>query len=103
VQIISYECRLASQSLNDNNQANPDHVISELKKSSDTLVSSADMDGYFEQLETVLIETKFLNPEKPRYLMPKLRRLYSRTSVTRSKLNILRGILSAFQKNKKNT
>jgi TrmH family RNA methyltransferase len=103
VQIISYECRLASQSLNDNNEANPDHVISELKKSSDTLVSSADMDGYFEQLETVLIETKFLNPEKPRYLMPKLRRLYSRTSVTRSELNILRGILSAFQKNKKNT
>ncbi|MEE9326225.1 MAG: RNA methyltransferase [Cocleimonas sp.] len=98
VQIISYECRLASQSLSKNNDTKPVQDDIAPKESKDTLVNSAAMDSYFEQLESILIETEFLDPEKPRYLMPKLRRLYSRTGVTRSELNILRGILSALQK-----
>jgi len=88
VQILSYECRLAAQSAE----------ASAVCKTEDERVSSAEMDGYFKQLETVLIETDFLDPDKPRHLMPRLRRLYSRTGVNRSELNILRGILTAFQK-----
>ncbi|MGA9991376.1 MAG: tRNA (cytosine(32)/uridine(32)-2'-O)-methyltransferase TrmJ, partial [Thiobacillaceae bacterium] len=36
-----------------------------------------------------------LNPESPKRLMPKLRRLFARTRLAREELNILRGILAA--------
>lgn len=98
VQIISYECRLAMQNMCKENNTKSVQDDNKQQDTKEALVNSADMDSYFEQLETILIETTFLNPEKPRYLMPKLRRLYSRTGVTQSELKILRGILSAIQK-----
>ena len=60
------------------------------------IVSAKDMEGYFSQLEKLMIETDFLNPDNPRYLMRRMRRLYGRIQVTRSELNLLRGALSAF-------
>ena len=40
----------------------------------------------------------FLDPEKPRQLMPRLRRLYGRSAVERTEVSILRGILTETQK-----
>lgn len=40
----------------------------------------------------------FLDPEKPKHLMPRLRRLYGRSAVNRSEMSILRGILTETQK-----
>jgi tRNA C32,U32 (ribose-2'-O)-methylase TrmJ len=40
----------------------------------------------------------FLDPEKPRHLMARLRRLYGRSEVNRSEISILRGILTETQK-----
>jgi tRNA C32,U32 (ribose-2'-O)-methylase TrmJ len=61
------------------------------------LISSREMEGFYQHLEQALIEVAFLNPENPRYLMPRLRRMYGRVEVTRSELGLLRGMLSAFQ------
>ena len=61
------------------------------------IVSAADMDGFYGQLEALMVETEFLNPDDPRYLMRRMRRLYGRIDVTRSELNLLRGSLSAFK------
>jgi TrmH family RNA methyltransferase len=89
VQILSYECRVASQ------------VSSESVKSETEAVVTADaMEGYYNHLETAMIESAFLDPENPKHLMTRLRRLYGRVKVTPSELNILRGMLSAFQKKK---
>jgi len=89
VQILSYECRVASQ------------ANSEMTKSETEEVVTVDaMEGYYKHLETAMIESSFLDPENPKHLMTRLRRLYGRVKVTPSELNILRGMLAAFQKKK---
>ena len=95
VQILSYECRVASlevaASVDESPEALPESDLGE------AVVSAEDMDGFYNQLEALMIETDFLNPDNPRYMMRRMRRLYGRIQVTRSELNLLRGSLSAFQ------
>jgi len=86
VQILSYECRMGAKDIKP--------IRHELNEE---VVSAEDMEGFYQHLETALIEVEFLNPENPRYLMPRLRRMYGRINVTRSELSLLRGMVSAFQ------
>ena len=86
VQILSYECRMASVDIQPSSYSLDEEVV-----------NAKEMDGFYQHLENALIEVKFLDPDNPRYLMPRLRRLYGRIEVTRSELKLLRGILSAFQ------
>ena len=60
--------------------------------------SHADLERYFEHLERTLIALKFHDPDKPRQLMARLRRLYLRARPDQMEINILRGILSATEK-----
>jgi TrmH family RNA methyltransferase len=53
------------------------------------------MDVYFRRLEETLLAIGFLNPEQPKRLMQRLRRLYQRARPDENELNILNGILSA--------
>ena len=61
-------------------------------------VTADDLERYYAHLEKTLVEIGFLDPEKPRHLMARLRRLYGRTNVTKLEMNILRGILTETQK-----
>ena len=61
------------------------------------LASSEDMQRFYQHLEEVLQEIEFLNPDKPRYLMRRLMRLFNRASLDDNEMNILRGILNAVQ------
>jgi tRNA/rRNA methyltransferase len=45
-----------------------------------------------------LTAMRFLNPDNPRRLMARLRRLFGRAALEREEVNILRGILAAAQK-----
>lgn len=97
VQILAYECRvalLASEKGPINNHAS--EIMDVFNE--EEIVTTKDMQGYYDQLQDLMVETGFLDPEEPRLLMPRLRRLYGRLHIRRSELNILRGILSAFQK-----
>ncbi len=115
VQILSYECRVAhldatKRSIADDaptlsvgyqleaNKANSaeNNVVGDESSLDEEVVSAKDMEGFYTQLEKLMIETDFLNPDNPRYLMRRMRRLYGRVQVTRSELNLLRGSLSAF-------
>jgi len=88
LQIIAYECFIASQSLA---APEPNHELDEEPATMEA------MEHFFTHLETTLIEAQYLDPNNPRLLMPRLRRLFGRITPTRSEVNILRGILSAFQ------
>lgn len=90
VQLISYECRVASL---DKEQGQTEAKLGEGVATADA------MDSYYQSLEGSMIDTAFLDPEAPKHLMTRLRRLYSRAQVSPSELNILRGMLVAFQKN----
>lgn len=57
--------------------------------------SHEEVEGFFAHLERLMVATGFLNPNSPRRLMPKLRRLFGRVTLEKDEINILRGILAA--------
>jgi len=50
------------------------------------------IEAMFGHLQAGLAAIGFLDPENPRKLMPRLRRLFARTGLEREEVNILRGI-----------
>ena len=61
-------------------------------------VTTDELESFYVHLESVLVEIGFLDPNNPRHLMPRLRRLYGRSGVSKLEMNILRGILTETQK-----
>jgi tRNA/rRNA methyltransferase len=59
-----------------------------------------EVERFYVHLEQTLIRIGFLNPNSPKRLMPKLRRLFSRTRLQKEEINILRGMLSAMESTK---
>lgn len=93
VQVICYELRMAvlQQDVADDKP----HWGTEWD------VDQADMqelERMFEHLEQTMIDIEFLDPENPRQLMPRLRRLFLRALPDKIEVNVLRGILTATQK-----
>ena len=60
-------------------------------------VTAADLERLFAHFETALADIGYLDPERPRLLMRRVRRLVARADIDRAELNILRGILGAAQ------
>ncbi|BBP66916.1 tRNA (cytidine/uridine-2'-O-)-methyltransferase TrmJ [Pseudomonas sp. Cab53] len=96
VQVLSYEVRMAWLAA----EGQPSKVEKTEVGSprSETLATMDELERYFEHLEQTLVDIEFLDPDKPRHLMARLRRLYGRSSVSRAEMNILRGILTETQK-----
>lgn len=59
----------------------------------------AQIEGMYEHLEQALVGIDFLDPENPKKLMPRLKRLFSRTQLETEEVNILRGIARQILKN----
>ena len=83
VQILAYECRVAA--LGEQREAMPIGFQGEV-------ASAEQIEGLFRHLEQALIEIEFLDPDHPKKLMPRLRRLFSRTGLETEEVNILRGV-----------
>lgn len=64
------------------------------------LATSEEMEHFYGHLEKVVTEVDFLDPDNPRHLMRRLRRLFARAQVDKNEVNILRGILTAIEKHK---
>jgi TrmH family RNA methyltransferase len=94
VQLLAYECRVAL-SVRDSD-------LKQAVDAMDELVTARDLQGYYQQLESMMVESGFLDPKEPRLLMQRLQNLYGRVGLTRSELNILRGMLVSFEKTIKN-
>lgn len=61
------------------------------------LATADEMEGLYHHIEETIITTGFLDPENPRQVMRRLRRLFNRADVDQNEINILRGILSSVQ------
>ena len=59
---------------------------------------SAEVEGYIRHLQNTLETCGYLDPEQPGMIMQRLRRLYLRSQLTRNEINILRGMLTAIEK-----
>lgn len=60
-----------------------------------------DIDAMFQHFESALVALDFLDPANPKKLMPRLRRLFSRTQLEVEEVNIFRGIARQILKTKK--
>jgi tRNA/rRNA methyltransferase len=52
------------------------------------------VEGLYAHAARTLAALQFLDPQRPRRLMPRLRRLFARTDLEHEEVNILRGILA---------
>ncbi|MFK8053241.1 MAG: RNA methyltransferase [Woeseiaceae bacterium] len=85
VQVIGYELFIT--------QAEPHE-----RQAADAPPATADeMEHLFAHIERLSLGSGFLNPDNPRYLMRRLRRLMARAEPDKNEVNILRGILSALE------
>jgi len=84
VQLFAYELRMAAMDPG-------------LAQQSFAPATHEDLERFYIHLEQTLLQVGFLNPEAPKRLMQRMRRLFARTRLEREELNILRGILAAAQ------
>ena len=105
VQVLAYELRTAALAQPDYFQEaeQPAPPVSILGPESEEywdyrLATAEEMDGFYGHLQKVLIGIEFLDPESPRKLMTRLRRLFNRARPDMMEVNILRGMLSAVEK-----
>lgn len=91
VQIMCYELRMAA--IGPRNTSSPPEVPE--------LASLNEIELFYQHLEEALITSKFLDPQQPKRLMQRIRRLFSRTALEKEEVNILRGIIHALAKEKR--
>lgn len=92
VQVITYELRMAALELEplQRPQWGTEWDIE--------LAEQRELELMFDHLERTLVEVEFLDPDNPRQLMPRLRRLFQRAVPDKVEVNVLRGILTAVQR-----
>lgn len=92
VQLLAYECRVS--------EIDEQTSLPEIGFRGKT-ASSNDVDGMYAHLEKALVAIDFLDPSSPKKLMPRLKRLFSRTQLETEEVNILRGIAKKILENKR--
>lgn len=95
IQVLCYEMRLAALASDQELKADQpawgvdwDHPPA----------SHEQLNGMIQHLEQTLIDIGFLDPNTPKQLMTRLRRLYQRAAPDKMEINILRGMLAAVQR-----
>ena len=59
------------------------------------LATADELDGFHRQMEAMLADVGFLKPDHPRQLKLRLRRIFHRSRLDQTEINILRGMLAA--------
>jgi TrmH family RNA methyltransferase len=90
VQVLTYELRVASML--------DEGPVFDVEAPPAT---SEEMENFYEHLEKVLTDIEFLDPDNPRHLMRRMRRLYIRARPDKNEVNILRGVLTAVDRTRK--
>ncbi len=90
VQVLTYELRVASF-------VDTGPVF----ESEAPPATAEEMEHFYAHLERVLADISFLDPQNPRHLMRRLRRLFIRARPDKNEINILRGILTAVDRTRR--
>jgi TrmH family RNA methyltransferase len=96
VQVLTYEVRMAWLAA----QGRPTKMAKQEThaEQSSLPVTADELERFYTHLESTLVQIGFHDPQNPRHLMPRLRRLYGRSNISKLEMNILRGILTETQK-----
>ncbi|HEY6242283.1 MAG TPA: RNA methyltransferase [Burkholderiales bacterium] len=87
VQVMAYEVRMAA--------LDPGVAVPRIE-----YASHEEIENFYEHLERSLYASGFLHPRYPRRLMDRLRRLFARARLEKVEVNILRGMLAAWEQEK---
>jgi tRNA/rRNA methyltransferase/tRNA (cytidine32/uridine32-2'-O)-methyltransferase len=90
VQVVCYELFIAAQQ-----QSQPQIELGA------SLATAEQMASFYQHLKQALVDIDFMHPDKSKSVMRRLRRIYNRVHLDTNELNILRGILTMSQGNKK--
>ncbi len=88
VQVLTYELRAAQSDA-------PAEYDAEARPA-----TGEELEHFYGHLEQVLKDLQFLDPDNPRHLMRRLRRLFIRARLDKNEINILRGILAAVDRSR---
>jgi len=91
VQVLAYEIRMASLA---DDQGN----LPSLSEWDQPPVTAGDLEFFHEHLATTMAELQFYDPENPKQLLTRMRRLFNRVRMDQMEVSILRGLLSAVQR-----
>ena len=94
VQVFAYECLMASDIITEKQET--------LTGYKDELASVEQLEGFYDHLYQMLQDIEFLDPAKNALFMRRMRRLFNRTQLDVKEIDILRGILTASQRQAKN-
>ena len=102
IQVICYELRMAALEQNTQQMTvvPDDHMQLKQQQSmqwDEPLVTQQQMQEFYPHLEKMLTEIEFLDPNNPRLLPLRLRRLFGRIQLDRMEYHLLRGIFSRVQ------
>ena len=89
VQVFAYELRLAVLGGRTDSDGKPGK-----------LANHEAVEGFYTHLESELVETGYLNPDQPKKLMQRLRRLFARAGLEQEEVNILRGVVRTLRQPK---
>ncbi|WP_127470280.1 RNA methyltransferase [Thiomicrorhabdus aquaedulcis] len=102
VQIFAYECLMASPIKagdNVNAEVLSKNVVAQTRQGYvHDLASSDQLEGFYTHLHQALQDIKFLDPQKNARFMRRMRRIFNRTQLDIKEVDILRGILTAAQR-----
>jgi tRNA (cytidine32/uridine32-2'-O)-methyltransferase len=90
VQVLTYEIRSAQADKQPEYEADA------------PLATGEELERFYTHLEQVLTDVNFLDPDNPRLLMRRLRRLFIRARPDKNEVNILRGFLTSVDRMRKN-
>lgn len=97
VQLVCYELRmtiLSNANAPETNTGAP---------ASDLLATNDELERFYAHLEDTLLHIGYLNPNAPKKLFERMRRLYSRARLEKEEINLLRGVLTLTREPRKHT
>jgi tRNA/rRNA methyltransferase len=95
VQLVCYELRMTALETNIHAASGDAEMI--------PLASNDDLERFYTHLEETLLHIGYLNPNAPKKLFERLRRLYSRARLEKEEVNLLRGVLTLTKEPRKHT
>lgn len=100
IQVLCYEMRMATLAFAD--KQHDDQAVMHVTDSEDMhwdepLVTHEQMEQFYPHIEKMLAEIEFMDPQNPRLLPLRLRRLFGRIQLDKMEYHLLRGIFSRVQ------
>ena len=78
--------------------ARKDGKLPEMNEWDQPLATADELELFHAHLATTMADLKFYDPDNPKQLLTRMRRLFNRTRMDKMEVSMLRGLLSAAQR-----